>query len=438
MKKIVCVIIFALLQSSCDNYLDIEPKGRVIPSKVEDFRWLLNSGYQVFPSYKARTAFRSDELSPDLSSNDFPAYENIYIWEDVNTTEQNLVYHYIDFYQSIFYANETISGLSGFSASSERDQILAEAYALRAYAYFGLINMYALPYDKEHSATDKGVPLVLKTDLEQEFPKASVEEVYHQILSDISSSERLMKVSVQEAGLRYRFSKSALYALASRVYLYRNEFEKSIAMADKALSFGGSLVDLTANASLEPSAYDSSESILALEEVFPSRLNSASLVSSEMIGLFDTSTDLRFPLYFSENSGQYKVLKSGDPKYKCSFRVAELYLNKIESWVRLGEEQQAKTALWDFLKKRYTAEGFQMQRQRIEALTSDALLEAVWQERARELAFEGHRWFDLRRTSRKSITHNLKGKDYVLQHNDPRYVIPFPKEAIKSNDFLSQ
>lgn len=438
MKRIFIILASVALFSGCEKYLDIEPKGRVIPSKVEDFQDLLNSGYTVFPAYKDRTAFRSDELSADVSSDDFPAYENIFIWEDVSTTAQTLQYPYISFYQSIFYENETIAGLDKLPVSTSRNQVLAEAYALRAYNYFALINMYASAYNASTATQDKGVPLALFTDLEQTFPRASVEAVYRQILEDITKSEKLMNVSTQAVGENYRFSKQALYALASRVYLYMSDFQNSLQMSDKALSIKSDLVDLNQEGAVMPSAYNSSESILALEEPFSSSLNRASFASAEFVAMFDKQNDLRFPLYFSEDGGQYKVQKSGNAEFKCSFRVAELYLNKAEALVRLGKESQAKALLVTLFEKRYTPAAQQIQKQNIDSLSGDSLLQFVWAERARELAFEGHRWFDLRRTTQPSITHILKGKTYVLQQNDPKYTIVFPKDAVSNNEYLSE
>ncbi|MNY81145.1 SusD family protein [compost metagenome] len=59
-------------------------------------------------------------------------------------------------------------------------------------------------------------------------------------------------------------------------------------------------------------------------------------------------------------------------------------------------------------------------------------------ERERELALEGHRWYDLRRYGQPEIKHTIGGTDYILQKNDPRYTIRFPQGAITNNPDLSQ
>ncbi|CEN47497.1 hypothetical protein CCAN11_1450004 [Capnocytophaga canimorsus] len=88
MKRIFFIIALSVTAISCDKFLDIEPKGKVIPQSTEEFRQLLNSGYRSVPTYKSDVAFRTDELKANENSDDFAQYKNIYIWEDVITDLQ--------------------------------------------------------------------------------------------------------------------------------------------------------------------------------------------------------------------------------------------------------------------------------------------------------------------------------------------------------------
>lgn len=60
--KLSAVLLLMVSASSCKKYLDVQPVGKVIPTTVEDFRALLNSGYTQFPTHKSMLAFRTDEL----------------------------------------------------------------------------------------------------------------------------------------------------------------------------------------------------------------------------------------------------------------------------------------------------------------------------------------------------------------------------------------
>ena len=70
-------------------------------------------------------------------------------------------------------------------------------------------------------------------------------------------------------------------------------------------------------------------------------------------------------------------------------------------------------------------------------MNKEALIAEILNERARELTFEGHRWFDLRRTTRPRIEKLLGGKTYILEQDDARYTLPIPRAAIAANPGLA-
>ena len=69
----------------------------------------------------------------------------------------------------------------------------------------------------------------------------------------------------------------------------------------------------------------------------------------------------------------------------------------------------------------------------LEAMTDGDLLAEILRERYRELAFEGHRWYDLRRTIMPAITKTYQGETYTLDSLDTRYTLRFPTEAVEAN-----
>ena len=69
-------------------------------------------------------------------------------------------------------------------------------------------------------------------------------------------------------------------------------------------------------------------------------------------------------------------------------------------------------------------------------MTAAELLAEIAHERRCELAFEGHRWFDLRRTSRPQLTKTYDGQTFTLDADDSRYTLRFPVEAVEANPNL--
>jgi len=120
-----------------------------------------------------------------------------------------------------------------------------------------------------------------------------------------------------------------------------------------------------------------------------------------------------------------------------SIRSAEAFLNRMEAYALSGEEGLALTELNAFRKTRvigYTDVN----------LSGQALLDEIRLERRKELCFEGHRWFDLRRQGMPEIKHTYKAEkggavyEYVLQQGDPMYTLPFPNSVVLQNRALVQ
>lgn len=439
MKKILNYIVLlavAIGMTGCDDFLDVKPEGKVIPETLEDFRAVLTTGYSAYPRHKSLTTLRADELVLNEFDDQLVYNKDIYIWKDANPDPATTSFQWGQMYNSIFYTNVVINdGGSKIPASQEKEQLLGEAHALRALAYFDLINLFGKPFNTSTSGTDRGVPLALEIDLEQAFIPESVANVYSQILFDIDQSKNLLNQSTQVTGKNYRFSKAALFALEARVYLYRNEWQKALNAADKALSFRNDLVDLNVNPIL-PNKYNTVESIIALEDVFINSLKTSSYASPELIGAFDQQSDLRFPLYFQASGSRFKFKKGGEQEQKCTFRTSELYLIKSEAQVRLNNITDAKASLLQLVQKRYTSSGYAQLSTQINAMTAESFTDFLFEERRRELAVEGHRWFDLRRMNQKQIIHQIDGQDYTLIQNDPRYTLPYPRNAQLNNPNL--
>ncbi|KQB42769.1 RagB/SusD family nutrient uptake outer membrane protein [Flavobacterium aquidurense] len=439
MKNILKYVFFAsvaITAVSCDHYLDVQPVGKVIPETLTDYRAVLTKGYSAYQSHKSLSALRADELFLNEDNDNSVFYKDIFIWKDANPDKLTNVFPYAGLYNRIFYTNVIINEASQkLAPSAEKDQLIGEAYALRALTYFDLINLFGKPYNAATAATDKGVPLALKIDLEQAYVPESVAVIYDQIVSDNEQAIKLLNLDTQAAGMNYRFSKVALYTMESRVFLYKKEWAKAIEAAEKAMTYKNTLTNLNTTAVL-PNLYNGAESILALEDTFINLLKGTSYVSPALIGAYDKTNDLRFALYFQASGSRFRFKKGGDINQKCTFRTSELYLTKAEASARLSDLATARTTVLAFIKNRYKAVAFNQLSTSIAAMTQTQILDFIAQERQREFVIEGHRWFDLRRNNQKQIIHTFKGEDYTLIENDPRYTLPFPQEARLNNPEL--
>ena len=198
------------------------------------------------------------------------------------------------------------------------------------------------------------------------------------------------------------------------------------------------LEDLTSSSAKLPTSYQSEENIVALEQVMTPTYTRAGRVSNELLALYK-SGDRRKTHYFNEVSSTTTLLrKGGGGDLRSTFRTAEFYLIAAESAAELGNLTEAQTYLKTLMAKRYTEAFYKLHAAGVDTLSQADLLNYIYDERARELAFEGHRWFDLRRITRPQLQKTYNGQTYTLPQNDSRYTLRFPTEAVESNPGIEE
>ena len=438
MKKTLIYMLFApllLALGACDNYLDIQPVGKVIPTTATEFRALLTEAYVSVPDDRGLASFRGDEMKLDVTNPmDIESYRDIWTWNDNAASENTSAFSWRAFYHTLFIANYVIESEHSITGGTPEEirQMVGEAYMLRAYMHFILCNLYAEPYTKCDPAVTKAVPLKLDSDVETTLPRAMLGDVYARILRDIDAAEDYLNVANWETGYNYRFNTLSVDALRSRVYLYMGNWAESLAASSRVLGEKSELADVT---SILPNAYNSPENIVALEQVMTTNYEKAMLVSDNLYALYDR-TDRRRSQYY-KNDAVITIRKGGSNEFTCSFRVGEMYLNAAEAAWNQQDYDSAADYLLTLQKARFTEAGYARKETAVRDMTPGELIEEIYVERARELAFEGHRWFDLRRTTQPRIEKTFRGVTYVLEQGDSRYTIPIPADAIEANPSLA-
>ena len=428
---LVCCSIVAVL-TSCDNFLDITPTGKVIATTGEEYRALLTNEYKYFPKDRHMTTVRTDELqlSGNTSSNDLDAYLDLWLWKDDNPSPTTSYFSWRTYYHNIYIANYIIEHQHEITnaKADEISQLVGEAYMMRAYDLFLLVNLYAEPYTHCTPATTRGVPMLLEADVNAIPASSSVEAVYQQVLADLTLAEQHMNVSQWEQGKNYRFNKIAAQALRARTYLYMGRWQEALTAAQAVIAAHGDLVDLNATDALLPDDYQSAENIVALEQ-FSSNLSTViNQPSKDFLALYRSGDQRKSTYYKRATSTTYSLLKS---EGYCSFRSAEAYLTAAEAEAQLGNTANAIELLKPLLAKRLNTTAYNEALELMAAMNQSQLLQEIYDERGRELAFEGHHWYDLRRTTQPALTRTYKGETYTLTPD--KYTMRFPTEAVESN-----
>ena len=427
------IALAALSLSSCDDFLDITPTGKVIAKTGEEYRDLLTYEYKYFSKDRYMTTLRTDELMMNRtksSSTDLDAYLDLWLWKDDNPSPTTSYFSWRTYYHNIYIANYIIEHQHEITnaKADEISQLVGEAYMMRAYDLFLLVNLYAEPYTHCTPATTRGVPMLLEADVNAIPGSSSVEAVYQQVLADLTLAEQHMNVSQWEQGKNYRFNKVAAQALRARTYLYMGRWQEALTAAQAVIAAHGDLVDLNATDALLPDDYQSAENIVALEQ-FSSNLSTViNQPSKDFLALYRSGDQRKSTYYKRATSTTYSLLKS---EGYCSFRSAEAYLTAAEAEAQLGNTANAIELLKPLLAKRLNTTAYNEALELMAAMNQSQLLQEIYDERGRELAFEGHRWYDLRRTTQPALTRTYKGETYTLTPD--KYTMRFPTEAVESN-----
>ena len=421
----------AAVFTSCDKFLDITPTGKVIASTGEEYRALLTNEYKYFPKDRHMTTVRTDEikLTGSTSSTDLDAYLDLWLWKDENPSPTTSYFSWRTYYHNIYIANYIIEHQGEIKDASAQviNQLVGESYMMRGYNLFLLVNLYAEPYTHCNPATTRGVPMLLEADVNAIPRSSSVEAIYQQVLSDISAAEQRMNVSQWPEGENYRFNTISAEALRARTYLYMGNWTEALKAAKNVIAVHPDLVDLNSSTTL-PDNYKSPENIVALEQFSNNLSTVINFPSTDFINMYRTG-DQRRTKYFERKTSTTWALKKSDGY--CSFRSAEAYLTAAEASVQLNDLTGAINYLKPLLEKRLNSTAYNDAITLMQGMDKAQLLQEIYDERARELAFEGHRWYDLRRTTQPALTRTWDGQTYTLTAQ--KYTMRFPTEAVESN-----
>lgn len=429
------VILATLTMSACDNFLDITPTGKVIAETGDEYRALLTYEYKYFTKDRFMTTLRTDEMLMDkvkTSSTDLDAYLDLWRWKDDNPSPTTSYFSWRSYYHSVYIANYIIQNQKKIkeATAQEISQLVGEAYMMRAYCNFLLVNLYAEPYTHCTPSQTRGVPMLLEADVNAIPGSSSVETVYNQILSDLDKAEQYLNVEEWELGKNYRFNTTSAQALRARTYLYMGRWSDALEASKDVLSVYNELEDMN-NSTTLPNSYKSKESIVALERFSSNLYTAVDMPASEFISLYRSGDQRRTKYFKRVTSSTYSLLKGRSDEFSCSFRTAEFYLTAAEAAARLGHTTDAINYLTPLMTKRLNASAYQTTTALIGTMSEEELIQEILDERARELAFEGHRWYDLRRTSQPALTRVYDGTTYTLLPE--QYTMRFPSEAVEAN-----
>lgn len=369
-------------------------------------------------------------------------------------------------YITISRANNVIDNLEGKDkdgvTAQDLDNLKAECLFIRALAHFDLVTLYAQPYSYATSAAANekaklGVPYVYHTDPTGKPARESAADTYAKVVEDLLLAESLIDPSYTRSGVGSEKAVVSIYAiqaLLSRVYLYMGKWQDAANYATKVIeSQEYTLYDTSNYTTSWNGIKGGSEVIFEAFVDINNRDNTGCpymtnpngsygdcIASPELVGLYEPG-DVRLAMYAPDANNTPGLLWTtkylgkgvGQPEANNVpiLRLSEMYLNRAEAIVK-GAVIPGASAMGD-----------------LTAITSNrgasayaaAGMEAIKAERRKELAWEGHYFFDLARWNDSVVrpaSWNLNPDYQNIPFPSYRWALPLPKGELEVNENLVQ
>ncbi len=472
-SKIILGLFLLGIMNSCSDFLEEDPQNQVATSNyytnAQDALSAVNSIYGYLGSYNAgNTAgvyhstfwvsmgLASDELlNNQLGTPQFDQLANF----SHNAENAALLEIWQIHYKTIYLANIAIERIPLI----EMDETLRERYVneskfLRGLLYFNLVRMFG------------EVPLLISEDSPLNPEVAPVEQIYDQIIQDLTDAKNLPKDGEIQQG---RATSGAATALLAKIYLSTQDYELASQEALEVInqhpyslweefSDNFKIANRGQNESIFSVGFGNGGGAISFWEVgqfnvrlLPSVLSSQAGITNaqgwqyatdDLYDSFvdeDERRDATFLTGFLANDGSNVNLdrvwidkywdRDAEPNAGDSFqdfpvlRLSEVILVYSEAQARLGNFDVANRYLNMVRERASLGE--------VSASNMDSYIDLLLEERRREFVAEGKRWFDLTRLGRlEEAVLEAKGVSVASHH----YLFPIPQRERDVNPNLPQ
>lgn len=428
LKNIIGVVLAVALFTSCNKYLDVDPKGIVIPKKFNEFDQILNSETNT-NLYPIPFVYASDDVFADLSTSVVSPFTNTYFWRqiiDINNNDESAIWG--PFYRQIYNTNIIINNILTVTDASEakKQHLLGEALVERAYAHFNVLTAFTKAYNPSTASELPGIPYVTYTDVTNKTPgRSTLQATLDLIIADLKKAEDLLTANRQS---KLRVNKTVAQAILSRVYLYMGDYAQAMKYADLVLGSPHEILDY--NYYEYPYLMDNPEYLFVQSTTDPDMTMGLFFYSKSLYDLYNPD-DLR-TMFFSYSEGG-AVYYFGDFMY--GIRFSEFLLTKMEILARNNNVAEALNMLNDFRQLRIADYAYEP----LESTDQAEVLKWILDERRCELAFGSTRWIDMKRLAANglgeiSTRYTVDGKELVsIDPSTYSYTFEIPSRVLLFN-----
>lgn len=428
-----------VLLAGCKNYLDVQPQGKVIPETDEEFAALMHTqinniegGDDMFVIGNFESIMLNESFTDNLDANVRIGNLAAYAGDKINTKQ----YNYKSYFEIIRDCNIILEHKEDISTDLAHE-ICAAAYALKGICYYNMIREYCPPYEPGND-NQLGLPLIDKFDMDAMPIRSSLKATVEYTIELLKKSAAY-KISDR----KFLIEENAVNAYLAKLYFWTQDWDSCIEICRDLMS-----KDEYKLASLEQ--YEQmiqSKNGWGQEIIVRSHINNNAdidwyytsyikdfktrPVSASLVKLFadDKENDVRYAVSFDKKRFNTKNLSG-------KVRGSEIVLMLAECYYHKGDNSNALEQL-NYLRRNrikgvsdLTVDNLPLP-DNTQKITVDCsgrpvtpLLQAIFNERRKELYAEGDRWYELKRNGCPElwiINNGLKYVTYKYLYTAPIY-----------------
>jgi hypothetical protein len=404
----------------------------------------------------------SDEMKKSEFYNAGTAHEWQYSSTDIvirdNFTAFPYYYRVIDRVNRVLEALPKADSIKTADNAALRSRIRGEALFLRAYCHFQLYNYYCGNYDPSGLAM-----AYMEVPSLQPTARITMAPYFEKLRADVAEAKNLLPNSLTDIG---RATKLAATGLQARVALYTRDWPNALTFSSEFING----LPLASRASFPGIWSETNNDEIAFElkrtssiggrigSLFRGTSGSATTVgtvtwmpSDKIWNTFDQVNDVRFSSYFKDEpilvalgrpsrliakytGGAYGSTTENVADAKV-FRTGEMYLIRAEAKAETGDVSGSAADINALRAARIT--GYS----NVSFSSKDAAITAIINERFKELAYEGHRFWDLKRRNLpvERLPSDAPSTNAVtLPAGNFRFLLPIPNSEIQANPLIQQ
>lgn len=463
MKKILLYVSLLLVLTSCEDKLDITPKGQTVLNTLEDLTNLLNQEYNLGTPIADLCVICNEAYSysedvnlimsqPNSLAYAYLAYNETMDRASLTTSDSR----YAAIYQYINYMNVIIDKIDHVEGETyNKNRIKAEAHIMRAYMHWLAVNIYAKQYDESIAETTGGIAYVTDLEVTNQKTKLTLQEVYENILADCD--EKYIDMLPDEVPNVTRAGKSWGYAVRAKVLMQMKRYEEALPFALKSIEYNDYIEDRSVileegDWNLEEKASNNLIYIGGMISPF------CEVLSIESATLFEVGDYVKDYAYmFGMKEPGFEVWNSVDGESIGGIKGAlffdgmsshvnnfgitteRMYYTAAECYIRNGQIDEGLAFVNNIRKYRIHPDNYVDLEASVEEEAMALLQKAKWIEciATYENFFDCKRW-NSEEKYKRIITRKLPMGTYSIAPDSPLWVFPFPANAVRYNSSLTQ